>query len=76
MSGLHALDLIVLGCILLWIILALLYMGKRKKGERDVAAATAATHAQVVKMRKKSRKSKKNGTTDCAFGKTGVEYVN
>jgi hypothetical protein len=47
-----------------------------KKGERDVAAATAATHAQVVKMRKKSRKSKKNGTTDCAFGKTGVEYVN
>ena len=29
MSGLHALDLIVLGCILLWIILALLYMGKR-----------------------------------------------
>lgn len=31
MSGLRALDLIVLGCILLWIILALLYMGKRKK---------------------------------------------
>ncbi len=34
MSGLHALDLIVLGCILLWIILALLYMGKRKKRQR------------------------------------------
>ncbi|MFR5450503.1 MAG: hypothetical protein ACLTIG_03665 [Roseburia hominis] len=34
MSGLHALDLIVLGCILLWIILALLYMGKRKNRQR------------------------------------------
>ncbi|MFQ8778374.1 MAG: hypothetical protein ACLR78_14265 [Roseburia sp.] len=34
MSGLHALDLIVLGCILLWIILALLYMGKRKRQRR------------------------------------------
>ena len=35
MSGLHALDLIVLGCILLWIILALLYMGKRKNDKED-----------------------------------------
>lgn len=34
MSGLHALDLIVLGCILLWIILALLYMGKEKRQRR------------------------------------------
>ena len=42
MSGLHALDLIVLGCILLWIILALLYMGKRKK-DKNVEVVPAPT---------------------------------
>ena len=41
-----------------------------------MAAAVAATRAAGAKTGKKLRKSKKSGTTDCAFKKTGVEYVN
>lgn len=57
MSGLHALDLIVLGCILLWIILALLYMGKRKKDKED---CDCCGHCSSCSGCKSGRKDKKN----------------
>ena len=57
MSGLHALDLIVLGCILLWIILALLYMGKRKKDKEDCGCYG---HCSSCSGCKSGRKAKKN----------------
>ena len=57
MSGLHALDLIVLGCILLWIILALLYMGKRKK---DGEGGGCCGHCSSCSGCKSGRKAKKN----------------
>ena len=57
LSGLHALDLIVLGCILLWIILALLYMGKRKKDKEDCGCCG---HCSSCSGCKSGRKDKKN----------------
>lgn len=59
LSGLHALDLIVLGCILLWIILALLYMGKEKTTKKIVAAVVTAHPAADVKVGERIRKIKK-----------------
>ena len=57
MRGLHALDLIVLGCILLWIILALLYMGKRKNDKEDCGCCG---HCSSCSGCKSGRKDKKN----------------
>ena len=57
LSGLHALDLIVLGCILLWIILALLYMGKRKNDKEDCGCCG---HCSSCSGCKSGRKDKKN----------------
>lgn len=56
MSGLHALDLIVLGCILLWIILALLYMGKRKKGGEGCGCCSRCHSCSGCKNEKKVKK--------------------
>ena len=61
LSGLHALDLIVLGCILLWIILALLYMGKRKKDKekrREEKSKEKENKKKKEKEKKKKRKRK------------------
>ena len=57
MSGLHALDLIVLGCILLWIILALLCIGKRKK--EGCGCCNRCHSCTGCKNGKKVKKSKK-----------------
>lgn len=56
MSGLHALDLIVLGCILLWIILALLYMGKRKKEGEGCGCCNRCHSCTGCKNEKKVKK--------------------
>ena len=59
MSGLHALDLIVLGCILLWIILALFYMGKRKKDKERCGCSGCCLSCSGCKSGKKGKKVKK-----------------
>lgn len=56
LSGLHALDLIVLGCILLWIILALLYMGKRKKEGEGCGCCSRCHSCSGCKNEKKVKK--------------------